>query len=331
MKIDVLRPDRRRILAGLSALPLAAGAARFATVEAATGCVLSPLMTEGPYWVDEKLNRADLTTGTTRTSVTQGLPLTLGITVLGMAPAACTPAAGVQIDLWHCDAIGAYSDVAANATVGQTFLRGYQTTDANGVATFTTIYPGWYSGRTVHIHLRARVYDAAGNTTYNFTTQLFFDDTVTDTVFAAAPYSSRGTRDTRNARDSIYGNQTSALLALTRTAAGYAGAITIGLSGLPASTTTTALTPASGFWYTATAGGRGVGFELNAAGTRAYLGWYTYDAQGRDVWYAGTGSYAGASCIGTLSQFAGGPAFAGLGSGATSARLLGVVASFNLA
>ncbi|MGG2339430.1 intradiol ring-cleavage dioxygenase, partial [Salmonella enterica] len=95
--------------------------------------------------------------------------------------------------------IGAYSDVSANGTVGQTFLRGDQATDANGLVTFTTIYPGWYSGRAVHIHLRARVYDAAGNTTYNFTTQLFFDDTVTDTVFASGPYNSRGTRDTRNA------------------------------------------------------------------------------------------------------------------------------------
>jgi hypothetical protein len=249
---------------------------------------------------------------------------------LGISSSACSAAAGVQIDLWHCDAIGAYSDVSANGTVGQTFLRGYQTTDANGLVTFTTIYPGWYSGRTVHIHLRARVYDAAGNTTYNFTTQLFFDDTVTDTVFAAAPYNSRGTRDTRNARDSIYNNQSSALLSLTRTASGYTGAIAIGLSGLPASATA-AVTPASGFWYTAGAGGRGVGFELNAAASRAYVGWYTYDASGNDVWYAGTGTYAGATCSGSLSQFTGGTALASLGQGAAaSPAVLGTVANFSL-
>ncbi|MBN9528536.1 MAG: intradiol ring-cleavage dioxygenase [Alphaproteobacteria bacterium] len=330
MTVDFPRPNRRGILAALGSVPLAAGAWHLGRVEAATTCVLSPSMTEGPYWVDEKLNRSDLTTGTTRPSVTQGTPLTLSINVLSYGSSSCTPAAGVQIDLWHCDAIGAYSDVSANSTVGQTFLRGYQTTDANGQVTFTTIYPGWYSGRTVHIHLRARVYDAAGNTTYNFTSQLFFDDTVTDAVFASAPYNSRGTRDTLNARDSIYNNQTSALLSLTRTASGYAGAISIGLSGLPAATTT-AITPASGFWYTATAGGRGVGFELNAAGTRAYVGWYTYDSQGQDIWYAGNATYAGTTCSGTLSQYAGGTALASLGGSAATAASLGTVASFSLA
>src|SRR5215470_346142 len=114
-------------------------------------CVLDPSLTKGPYWVDEKLDRSDITEGKA------GVPLALEIAVYAYASGSCTPLSGAQVDIWHCDATGSYSDVSANNTVGQKFLRGYQATDANGVARFTTIYPGWYSGRTVHIHVKVRL------------------------------------------------------------------------------------------------------------------------------------------------------------------------------
>jgi protocatechuate 3,4-dioxygenase beta subunit len=136
-----------------------------------------------------------------------GLPLTLDFAVSAYSSAACTPLQNAQVDIWHCDANGIYSDVQGG-TSGQNFLRGYQLTDASGVARFTTIYPGWYSGRAVHIHVKVRLFDSANNTTTEATTQIFFDDAVTDAVYASAsPYNARKARDTRNSNDNIYGNQ----------------------------------------------------------------------------------------------------------------------------
>jgi protocatechuate 3,4-dioxygenase beta subunit len=101
------------------------------------------------------------------------------------------------VDIWHCDAFGVYSDAVDPGfnTVGQKFLHGYQITDNNGSVELTTIYPGWYAGRTVHIHFKVRLF--AGTTqTYSFTSQLYFDDTFTDQVFATqAPYNTRGAHD----------------------------------------------------------------------------------------------------------------------------------------
>ncbi|AUI69627.1 hypothetical protein [Beggiatoa leptomitoformis] len=232
-----------RTLGVLGALPLTGyGLRNLLTASQAADinslCILSPTKTEGPYWIDEHLNRADLTTDTTRASVLQGLPFTLAINVINASSSSCSVAQNVQIDVWHADAAGEYSDVSGNgqtSTVGQTFLRGYQVTDASGLVTFKSIYPGWYRGRTPHIHVRARVFDASGNTTYNFTTQLFFDDAVTDVVYANAPYNTRGTRDTRNATDMHYldGDSSNLLLSLEKTSDGYAGVASVGLSGLP--------------------------------------------------------------------------------------------------
>ncbi len=108
----------------------------------------------------------------------------------------------MQVDVWHCDAFGIYSDTneLGMQTVGQKFLRGYQITDETGIVRFTTIYPGWYQGRTVHIHFKMRT-DAG----YDFTSQLFFDDTLTDEVFTQAPYNTRGERNLRNDNDNIFG------------------------------------------------------------------------------------------------------------------------------
>lgn len=240
------RHTRRDHLRTLGMLPLIGSgllAAAKSINAADLSCSLAPSMTEGPFWVDEKLNRADLTTGTSRASVLSGRPLILEISLYDDNGQQCSidPAANVQVDLWHCDAAGAYSDVSGNGqanTLGQDFLRGYQVSNATGKTTFTTIYPGWYSGRTAHIHLRARVYNAAGNTTYNFTTQLFFDDAINDQVYATAPYNTRGNRNTRNSNDNIYlGSSRSPLVSLTPIGnGGYFGEIALGLSGVPATT-----------------------------------------------------------------------------------------------
>jgi protocatechuate 3,4-dioxygenase beta subunit len=197
-------------------------------------CVLDPTTTKGPYWVDERLNRSDIradTNGRASPNPRPGLPLTLQFTVQAFSAGACTPLQGAQVDIWHCDASGIYSDVQGS-TAGQNFLRGYQVTDASGVARFTTIYPGWYSGRTVHIHVKVRLFDSSNNTTTEATTQVFFSDAVSDSVYAGvAPYSARPARDTRNAADNIFGNQTVLLLGLDGdNASGYSGNIALGVT-----------------------------------------------------------------------------------------------------
>ncbi|MGE3238009.1 MAG: intradiol ring-cleavage dioxygenase [Thermoleophilia bacterium] len=204
---------------------------------AATSCVLTPAKTEGPYFVDERLQRSDIRSDPTGTGATRtGVPLTLRIAVQ-RADGDCAPQAGVQVDVWHCDARGLYSDVASEGTTGQKWLRGYQVTGDDGVATFTTVYPGWYRGRAIHIHFKVRVLNGATEA-YEFTSQLFFDDALSDVVMAQPAYAGRGARDTRNAQDGIYGADGAALTpALTGDVdAGYAATLTVGLSGLPATT-----------------------------------------------------------------------------------------------
>ena len=137
--------------------------------------------------------------------------------------AACTPLPGAQVDVWHCDAGGVYSD--AGGAVGQKFLRGYQVTDANSLVTFTTIYPGWYPGRTAHIHFKIRTDPGA-----EFTRQMYFDDAISDAVYGLAAYTGRGKRNTRNTTDGVYGSGgDQLLLALTTIEAGYAATFDIGL------------------------------------------------------------------------------------------------------
>lgn len=198
---------------------------------AAAQCVLTAALTEGPFFVDEKLNRADIRTDPVTGAVSSGIPLALTFNVSRVANNACTPLTGAYLDVWHCDSTGTYSDVSGSS---QRFLRGYQITDANGVAKFTTIYPGWYSGRAVHIHFKLRLY--AGSTrSYEFTSQFFFDDALTDSVYAASPYSSRGARNVRNSNDGIYRRLSATekaglTLQTSRTGDGYAGVINLGVN-----------------------------------------------------------------------------------------------------
>jgi protocatechuate 3,4-dioxygenase beta subunit len=197
------------------------------------GCVVRPALTEGPYYVDEELNRSDIRSDPSDGTVQEGALLALTFNVSRVASNACSPLEGAVVDVWHCNALGVYSDVSDQGfnTVGKMFLRGYQVTDANGVAQFTTIYPGWYSGRAVHLHFKVR--SAAGaSSSYEFTSQLFFDDSLTDQVLARSPYASKGARDTRNANDGISQQGGSQLvLNLTQASQGYAATFDIALDG----------------------------------------------------------------------------------------------------
>jgi protocatechuate 3,4-dioxygenase beta subunit len=170
-------------------------------------CVISPELTEGPVFVDEKMNRSDIRPDTSNGTVAEGAQLDLTLMIGQVSGNGCTPLAGATVDIWHCDAQGIYSDTSelGMQTVGQKFLRGYQTTDASGAVKFTTIYPGWYTGRAVHIHIKVRGNTAAGQG-FEFTSQLFFDEALSDAVFAQAPYNTRdGSRRIYNDRDNIYG------------------------------------------------------------------------------------------------------------------------------
>jgi protocatechuate 3,4-dioxygenase beta subunit len=195
-------------------------------------CVVRPEQTEGPYFIDEKLNRSDIRSDPSDKSVREGVPLRLVFGVSKMGGNACTPLKGAIIDVWQCDALGVYSDVDDFAgqfdTRGKKFLRGYQATDASGHAEFMTIFPGWYPGRTVHIHFKIRT--DAGSRGHEFTSQLYFDDSITDQVHGKAPYSSKGRRTHRNSRDGIFRDGgDNLLLQLTKDGQGYTGTFDIGL------------------------------------------------------------------------------------------------------
>jgi protocatechuate 3,4-dioxygenase beta subunit len=196
------------------------------------GCVVRPEQTEGPYFVDERLNRSDIRADPSDGLVKPGIPLRLAFRVSQITNS-CAPLPGATVDIWHCDALGVYSDVSDPNfnTKGKEFLRGYQVTDAGGTAQFTTIYPGWYQGRAVHIHFKIRMGASAAGSAHVFTSQLYFDDALTDRVHAVAPYASKGSRTTRNAADGIFQSGGSQLL-LNLTGdntQGYAATFAIGL------------------------------------------------------------------------------------------------------
>lgn len=159
-----------------------------------------------------------------------GVPLNLIVKLSQVSSGgACAALTGALVDVWHCDALGLYSDVGAQGTLGQKFLRGYQLTDATGEARFTTIYPGWYPGRAVHVHFKVRTSPGSASG-LEFTSQMFFDEALTDVVHAQAPYSSKGRRNTTNASDGIYqagGSQV--LFPLAPSGDGYTGTFNVGV------------------------------------------------------------------------------------------------------
>jgi protocatechuate 3,4-dioxygenase beta subunit len=204
--------------AGGSALLGTAGAegGNKAVETGAVQCVLAPELTEGPYYIAAEKLRRDIREGH------PGTLLTLRLTVLNVAT--CKPIKGAAVDIWHADAAGNYSGFGPD-TSSRTFLRGIQKTDANGLAVFTTIYPGWYQGRAVHIHVKVHV---GGSVVH--TGQLFFPDALTQQVYKAAPYASRGNPSTTDAQDSIFVNGGKrGLLALKKSGASYIGTIAMGV------------------------------------------------------------------------------------------------------
>ena len=259
-------PNRRDLVKGGAAalsmgavrlrLPAAAGAQEAAS-PVADLCLLTPEQTEGPYYLPLELLRQDITEDK------PGLPLRLRIAVTDVT--SCALLEHAAVDIWHCDAQGFYSGVTgepgggasqeagAGAAAG-TFLRGIQRTNADGIAEFETIYPGWYSGRTVHIHMKVHIggtsdvleqpTPAAETGTYegghvSHTGQLYFADAISDEVYATADaYAGRDdARRLRNHQDGILGEHAGEpgfVLTLTPLvegdiAQGFLGEITIGV------------------------------------------------------------------------------------------------------
>lgn len=177
-----------------------------------TTCTLTREMTEGPYYFDVDSIRSDIRENR------QGATLRLAIRLLDAEN--CAPISNAVVEIWHCDALGVYSGFEQQSRAAQPgqavpvawsvppigtptddkrYLRGAQVTNGDGIVEFTTIYPGWYVGRTVHIHSKVHIDNATV-----LTTQLFFDDAVSDQVFGADPYANHPGRDTTNATDGIF-------------------------------------------------------------------------------------------------------------------------------
>ena len=227
---------RRQILAllGASGAALLAGRAGAAAPAAAgiPACVARPRQTEGPFFVAGDLERSDLRSDPSTGAVVPGSPLRLEFRVSRAGASGCAPLTGAQVHVWHCDAAGNYSSVRDRnaSTAGEAFLRGFQTTDAAGVARFVTIYPGWYPGRAVHLHFKIRTEDATRRA--EFTSQLYFDDALSARVYAAAPYAARGRPELSNSDDFLFrdgGRQL--LLDVAADDRGYAAVFAIGLQG----------------------------------------------------------------------------------------------------
>ena len=213
-------------LAGLAAASFGVGAWKSqeadgggpgAVESGAVSCVLTPELTEGPYYIPNERLRRNITDGH------PGTPLFLQLGVVDAST--CKPIKGAAVDIWHADAAGNYSGFGAGSG-SRTFMRGIQKTDARGIATFRTVYPGWYQRRSVHIHVKVHV---RGNVVH--TGQLFFSDALTDRVYRDSPYNKRPNRTTRNANDSIFvnGGRKSILSVRRRSAGGYLGKITMGV------------------------------------------------------------------------------------------------------
>lgn len=189
-------------------LTLDAEAAYQAKVHKAVKLVAAPAVTEGPFYVDEKLNRSNLLAGTTRPAVIHGVPLTLQIALFRISNGKYAPLKNAAVDVWQCDAHGVYSDIEQEMnhenTHGQNWLRGVQTSGADGLVRFATIFPGWYESRTTHIHFKVRQPGATGGMAKEFTSQLFFDDKLADSVFTKAPYRPREKGGVYNANDMVF-------------------------------------------------------------------------------------------------------------------------------
>jgi protocatechuate 3,4-dioxygenase beta subunit len=205
------------------------------TTSASSGCVVTPTETEGPYpyvggEATNPLNRVDVTGGQT------GVPLSITFLVVNTNDN-CNVVSDARVDIWHCNKDGYYSGYAnqpgllgSKSYVGETWLRGYELSDSNGAAKFTTIYPGWYGGRATHIHIEVYV-----NSVMKKTSQVTFLETISDVVHVSTLYAAHGVNPVRNANDSVFGDSATDLANEIMTlvgsvSAGYTGTYTIGLA-----------------------------------------------------------------------------------------------------
>ncbi len=228
---------RRHLLGALGAAGVAAfawrsSARQVALLSGSHACVPTPEQTEGPYFVDEHLNRSDLRSDPSTGAIKEGVPLALEIRVASIDGSGCRPLAGATVDLWHCDAQGTYSDTKdwRYSSIGSRYLRGFQVTDASGVVRFNTIYPGWYRDRAVHLHVKVRA-DRDSARGPEFTSQFYFADSITDRVLDHPAYRQRAGRRARNEEDRLFreGGGARLLLALTEAGPGYGARFDLGL------------------------------------------------------------------------------------------------------
>jgi protocatechuate 3,4-dioxygenase beta subunit len=169
-----------------------------------TTCTLTPKQEDGPFYVDVGLVRSDVR----ETEI--GVVLSLAITVLDATT--CAPVANAAVDIWSANPLGVYSDEASERTARVTYLRGIQITDSRGQATFTTLYPGWYAGRAIHVHVKVHIGGVVSGATYSdgsagkicHTGQMFFDQADNDLVKLAAPYTSNRNTYVTEAEDPVY-------------------------------------------------------------------------------------------------------------------------------
>jgi len=234
--------SRRELLCLVGATGIALTVGSNTAVRAATGepidLVALPEVTEGPFFVEEKLNRSVIT-DMTRPSVAHGIPLTLNLRVFDVRKGKGTPLTGAHVDIWHCDTEGVYSDEensdeSVQSTSGQKWLRGYQTSDSSGKVQFTTIYPGWYSGRITHIHFQVYLHDNL-NVTATATSQLAFPQAITQAVYSSSLYSSHGQNSsvTSFTQDNVFSDGTTyQMLTVTGDVTnGYTASLVVGVSG----------------------------------------------------------------------------------------------------
>ena len=150
--------------------------------------------------------------------------MALTITIVNVN-SGCSPVANANVEIWQCDAAGNYSEYGTQRA--ETYLRGIQTTDGNGNATFTTIYPGWYQGRATHIHVEVVLNGASVKVT-----QIAFPESVSAAVYASGVYASRGTNPTSNANDNVFSDGVASELATVTgdPTNGYNATFRIGIS-----------------------------------------------------------------------------------------------------
>src|ERR671919_1755348 len=169
----------------------------------------TPQQIEGPYFVDDMPNRSDIRSDTSNGLIQEGVPLRLVFKVYdvndsdGDGTGPCTPLKDAKVDIWHANSQGVYSGVQEAGTTENDFLRGYQMTDDNGTVQFTTIYPGWYEGRAIHVHVKVRDYDRS-NETFEWTSQFYLNNSINELVHTQPPYSEHGPVPMTNEEDFIY-------------------------------------------------------------------------------------------------------------------------------